>query len=476
MTSERLRRMLLVALPILLTLAVVAPIRSYDFFWHLATGRWIVEHRALPATDPFAVASARVDWINGEWLFELPQYLLYSIGGLSALAWVRALLVAAMFTIAFAIASRRASIGTALLLTTIALAGGHERLDARPSTVAALLAAIAVVVLTRTDVRAAIAYVVLTVIWINTHPSALLAPMLAAGALLRRERPPMWLPLASAVALLINPHGPAAVMAPMRLTLSLRSGSFVNAEWLPSAPRLFPLLYVTVIVALVLFFAARRESGTLWRFVLWAGFAYLAVAHVRNQGLYFATLPLLVPLPTRPALDRWLIPFSAIPVIWIALSVTHDTGLEPRRFPVTAAARLRESGLQGNIFNADQFGGYLIWQFYPQRRVLTDGRNELYHLYLQESAAANGDSRAWDALVQKYRVAIAVDEYRPPLVVTDAVTRQRTLLPASRAYYPTQRWALIAYDEVAMVYARRELFSADELKRWEIKGVVPDAR
>src|SRR5687767_13445668 len=102
MTSERLRRMLLVALPILFTLAIVAPIRSYDFFWHLATGRWIVEHRALPATDPFAVASARVDWINGEWLFEIAQYLLYSIGGITALAWARALLVAAIFTIAFA--------------------------------------------------------------------------------------------------------------------------------------------------------------------------------------------------------------------------------------------------------------------------------------------------------------------------------------------------------------------------------------
>ena len=26
------------------------PIRSYDYFWHLATGRWIVEHHALPAS------------------------------------------------------------------------------------------------------------------------------------------------------------------------------------------------------------------------------------------------------------------------------------------------------------------------------------------------------------------------------------------------------------------------------------------
>ena len=57
-----------------MALAAVAPVRNYDSFWHLATGRWIVEHRALPLQDPFAVASDRTEWINGEWLFETVAY------------------------------------------------------------------------------------------------------------------------------------------------------------------------------------------------------------------------------------------------------------------------------------------------------------------------------------------------------------------------------------------------------------------
>ena len=39
-------------------------LRAYDLFWHLASGRWIVEHRALPTTDPFRFASEAAAWVD----------------------------------------------------------------------------------------------------------------------------------------------------------------------------------------------------------------------------------------------------------------------------------------------------------------------------------------------------------------------------------------------------------------------------
>src|SRR5512142_1111511 len=86
-----------VALFIILIPISLQPIYSYDFFWHLATGRWIAEHHALPLTDPFAIASDRTSWINGEWLFQLLLYGAYAIGGIAAVAWQRAALVAVIF-------------------------------------------------------------------------------------------------------------------------------------------------------------------------------------------------------------------------------------------------------------------------------------------------------------------------------------------------------------------------------------------
>ena len=205
--------------------------------------------------------------------------------------------------------------------------------------------------------------------------------------------------------------------------------------------------------------------------------ALLAIRHVRNQGLYFVALPLLVtPFVVRPLARRSQLVVGSAAVLLVAASFVHDRhrGVDPMRFPVRAVARLRESGLRGNIYNADQFGGYLIWSFYPERRALTDGRNELHRTYIAEYLHARLDGRAWKSLLRKYAIDLAVDEYRVAMPVVDVTTRRTTVMPASLVYWPRKEWALIAYDDAAMVFARRAAFPKEVLERWELRGVVPD--
>lgn len=470
------RHVVPVVLLIVLTVAAVAPIRSYDFFWHLATGRWIVEHRALPLTDPFAVASDRVPWINGEWLFEVATFLVWQAGGFGAVVIARALVVGALFAIVFAVARRRSGEWMALALAALAFAAAHARLDARPLTFAALFVALAIALLEKNDRGGAVAYVILTIVWMNVHPSALLAPAIAAAAQLRTPRT-LWLPFASAAALLVNPFGWRAIAAPIELTAFAQSGAFVNAEWLPSDPRAFPLLYASLAAGIAAFAAAADKREHFWRIALFAMFAVLAVRHIRHQPLFLAAFPLLVaPAVPRKLDSKAWIALAALLVAGVAWRTEHRPAVDARRFPVAAVERLRQSGLRGNIYNPDQFGGFLIWSFYPERRTLTDGRNELYRSFIGEYAAARLDGRAWAALLRRYRIDLAVDEYRPPLETIDAVTRTRTVVPASLAYFPRRDWALLAWDDAGMVFARRAAFPPDAIARWEIREVVPDAR
>ena len=48
------------------------------------------------------------------------------------------------------------------------------------------------------------------------------------------------------------------------------------------------------------------------------------------------------------------------------------------RFPVQAAAYVRDHGCEGPLFNDFNWGGYLIWQLYPTYRVSIDGRMAVY--------------------------------------------------------------------------------------------------
>lgn len=462
-----MRRLVPIALFIAIALASLGPIRNYDLFWHLATGRWISEHRALPESDPFAVASDRGPWVNGEWLFEVVLFGIERAAGIAGLSWVRALFIGALFVIAYLLARREAAEHDALLTTALAFAGAMAVIDLRPSGVAALFVLLAIATLCANRL---VLYGVLTILWINVHPSALLAPILALMI-----RPRTWMAPASAAALLVNPHLLEGVLAPLRLLTFVSSGEFVNTEWLPSAPTRFPLLYVSLIVAVVAYAAAPDRRMHLWRWLPALLLAYLAVRHVRNQPLWFAAFPLLVAPAIRKVPRAAAYAAALVLIAWVGIRGDHHLGVSPSRFPIEAVARLQSTGLRGNIYNPDQFGGFLIWSFYPERRALTDGRNELYRTFIPEYAQARRDQRAWRALLRKYRIDLAVDEYRPPLEVLNAATRQTMQMPASLAYWPRKDWALIGYDGAAMVFARRAAFPRERIEQFELRGVVPDA-
>jgi hypothetical protein len=283
--------------------------------------------------------------------------------------------------------------------------------------------------------------------------------------------------IASTAALLVNPYGWNAIVAPMHLTSEIRSGAFINAEWLPSPLTFFPLLYVTMAIAVLLFIGAHDKRANAWRFVTFAILAALAYRYVRNQGIYFAALPLLIP-PLGKFSSRVTNAIAAcalLPLAWAFQHDVHRPGVDDERFPTRAVAVLRSYQLDGNIYNVDQFGGLLEWTFYPARRVLTDGRNELFHDFITADAVAHHDSRAWHALIAKYGAVLAVDEYQTEKVeVVDVASGERRALPASLVRYRRRDWALIAFDDAAMVFARRDAFPPARLNPIEYRFLVPD--
>ncbi len=481
------------ALFLALTAASLGPIRSYDYFWHLATGRWIAEHRELPRADPFTVGSDKGSWHNGEWLFQAVLYPIFRGGGHEAVAVARGMVVAAIFTLGFLYARRHATASLAFLVTIVCWYGGKDRLDARPSTIAALFVVLALMLLfsQRMSLRSrAIVYGVLTAVWMNAHPSAVLAPALAGiyygGRMLgeNADRRALmkeggWIGSAAVAGLLANPYGLEGVRAPMRLVALIGEGHFVNAEWLPSPPSIFPLLYVTLAAGALLFITRPKDRGMMPQAFLFILFAWMSVRYVRNQGLYFAALPiLLAPLltmPIKPPIRKAALAAGIILLVSIGLGASLSPAIDPDIYPVRAAAELKRLGLEGNIYNPDQFGGFLGWTFYPERRVLIDGRNELHDTVIREYALARVDSRAWDSLISKYELTLAVDEYhRTTMSVVDAVTGQQRDMPSSLIYFPRAKWALVAFDDVGMVFARRDAYPASLLERIELRHLVPD--
>ncbi|MEO6575951.1 MAG: hypothetical protein ABIP89_19010, partial [Polyangiaceae bacterium] len=50
--------------------------------WHLKTGQWILEHKAVPLIDPFLGGPTRA-WVCDQWLSDALLFLLYRAGSYS---------------------------------------------------------------------------------------------------------------------------------------------------------------------------------------------------------------------------------------------------------------------------------------------------------------------------------------------------------------------------------------------------------
>jgi hypothetical protein len=152
----------------------------------------------------------------------------------------------------------------------------------------------------------------------------------------------------------------------------------------------------TAIAACALFAVNRRKLRAA-HMIMFLGFLCLAISAVRNVLLYFIVIIPIIGNALMNAADaRRFSSLSsktkrlafagaaaaglllvAIPFInhcSVVASCPPRRALSPFRFPEKIADYLKKNPVPGNMFNDIRYGGYLMWQFYPQKKVFVDGR------------------------------------------------------------------------------------------------------
>jgi len=465
-------------------------LRSYDLFWHLATGKLIVESGAVPRGDPFSFTASGTSWVDHSWLFQVMLWGAWDLAGVWG-PWILKLGCAAALAALLIrhLARWRVPPVAMAVVVLVALQGMRFRLMFRPELATLLLAALAATLLCPIPGRrtrlAPLWLVPLTVLWINAHGGGIVAPLLVAACLAgglagawlgsrTLAAPPSWKILAlaltgSGLALLANPYGAQVLAVPFRLNTIVGQPWADNPEWAwPPDPRAFPLFY------------------------LFLGFA-LALLSVRNVGLFFvlmpfAAAPLLAGAPgwrkIRPAVVHALvlagIVWLAWAPSWLALaprSGTLGSGLEAGRYPVQAAEFLEREALPARLFNEVAFGGYLIWRF-PEQRVFIDGRNEIYPDLLQAIHAGMQDVQLFWELTRRWELDAALLRYPHEGMVVGypqpGSSRRHVVRSWSEVFFPRREWALVYWDDTAMIRVRRDAVSAGWLEQNEFRHLNPD--
>ena len=318
----------------LLLFAAVAglfKVKSYDVFWHLASGRWIVGHGGVPRTDPFRFTSHGTPWVDHEWLFQTLLYSVERLAGLNGLIVARAALAVTVAAILLVVLRRAgAPAAWAVFPVLVAVLGFRPRLFLRPEL--ATLLCLSLLLLLLEELRRAggrrrhalaAGIVALAVPWANAHPGALAAPIVAGAFLLgsrlpggrprewhrptgddaRASSPIAWrpipwpwvfgLPALMTLALLATPNGWHILAVPTAIGSSLRGLNAVNPEWLPlwkpsiarASVYLFAAAAALVTLALVTLRRTRRLDPATG--LAAAALAALASTSIRHQALFY---------------------------------------------------------------------------------------------------------------------------------------------------------------------------------------------
>jgi hypothetical protein len=110
--------------------------------------------------------------------------------------------------------------------------------------------------------------------------------------------------------------------------------------------------------------------------------------------------------------------------------------------PVAAADFIVNSKPAGNVYSSDQFGGYLIYRFYPETKVFIDGRSDFYRTgsvvddYLKIASL----KPEWASLLDKYDVRWMLLQPKEALA-TVALT--------------SGKWTSVYCDDTSQVLVRR---------------------
>lgn len=433
-----------------------------DSFSHIAVGRWIIAHAAVPTADPFSFSMHGAHWIAFEWLSEVIYAAVYALAGWPGVVVLAAGAIALAFALVTRFLLRDLAPTPALLLVLAAVVLLAPHMLARPHVLTLpIMVAWTAALVRAMDERTGPPYwaLPLLTLWANLHGSVILAIGLIGPAVLealveeKRAAWPrilwQWLPFGAlaVVAACITPYGPGPLLVPLT-TLGLGHALNTIVEWRPQDFGQFGAFEFLLLLGI--FALSRGVKVPVVRMLVVLGLLHFSLAQVRNTDLLAMLAPLYLAAPLARQLKApheaevssaraFVLAAAAVIILATGLALMRPVQPDPHNAPRTAiaAADLHNAG---HVLNDYRFGGYLIYAGIP---TFIDGRGELYG----------------GKFIARYNRDLALADLPDFLKLLDQYKIRATLLapdtPAVQLLDRLPDWQRVYSDDVAVVHKRR---------------------
>lgn len=482
---------------------------DYDFWWHIATGRYIVEHKALPDTDPFSFINnleenknphpLREQFILKQyWLAQVIFYKVYDAFGDRGIIFLRSFILFSTIFLIFWWFNRQ-KVGFYITYPFLFFVF-HQTIifsGERPVLFTVLFSVIVFVILDdfrQRKGRLIFSLIPLMLIWANLHGGYILGIVIILAYIVAEvihfifkkdafdKKVFITLCIVGLLTLAvsaINPNGFSAFLSlnpqgklfqayvveyqsPFRLyKMHMRS---IDYEYI-FLIILFPILAIlrnkkTPVVHYLLLLGLLYMSITALRFVIY----YVCLsAMILGRELYF----LLDEYSEKVNFDRSKFTFIAS-ILLLVSSILFTSGYADfNRISFTTAKRatvpkgaadfIEAQKIQGNMFNDMGSGGYLAWRLYPWKKIFADTRQLNYIVTTEYSwimgaiksiknpELPKGKKPLWERLL---------DHYKIDFVVINSTDLFGQVTPLVFSLIKDEKWIPVYCDIISVVFVR----------------------
>lgn len=427
-----------------------------DVSWHIATGQWILQHYALPRSDPFSFVWAGKPWVPIEWLAEVIYATAYRLGGYSGVGAVVTAALMALNGIVFFNAVRWTRYPLLVLVAMDLVL--IPMMLARPHLLAWPIMAgwIWLMLWARERNRAPPIWTALIMtLWANLHGGFVFGLLIAAAfgleALIysphRAKVFRQWLlfGIACAIAVCINANGIEGALHPLRFT-QLQMLPMID-EWKPSSPKVTPWFFgvLAFTVALVVWKRPRLQPV---RGLLIALFLAAAMFQARHQAMLAIIAAMLLPGVFAEGIERvqggdrraaMMVTLAGALFLIAVRSILPLTPQESETNPWKLIASVPPELRSQPVLNDYSMGGPLILSGI---KTFIDGRGDMYgdpHV-LTYSRLVNGNTRELASTVKRWNIRWAI------------VAQRDKKLVAMLDHTPG--WRRIRQNKIGIVYVR----------------------
>ncbi len=448
-----------------------------DIWWHLRDADSMVRTGSLAQVDVYSFTVAGRQWIDSEWLSELPFWLAWRCGGERGLFFLTVLLMQGIvFGIYYLAWLRVRDIKASFFASLFGFLLAMVSFSPRPLLFGWILFIAELIVLQKWREGKGCLWVLplLFALWVNMHGSWLIGLTYLAifavcgcwghswGQIACARWPQKqagqiaWVSAASVGALFVNPSGWRAVYLPFDMAFGEKINTVVNQEWHSidfhdaRGQVVFGILAFLVIVTLV-----RRRTWMLWDLAFLIVAVYAAFAHVRFLFMLgivacpYLAKEWMVFSPYRADRDRPGL--NAVVVLGlVVLCVIRVPGRAQLQrdicggsdgMPVLALKYLEKNPPHGRVLNDINWGGYMTW-YAPQIPVFADSRDDIFeHCGILADYMSILEMRSPLEMLDKYRIRYVLFAKDAPLVY---------LLRNS------SQWKVDHEDATAVLFERRD--------------------